>query len=340
MALSLSKCAWSLAMQRRQANNTSLLRAPGPAWQIGGPPHLTGATSLKFLSYNIQYGVGLDERYDLPRVVDVMREADVIALQEVERHWPVTKNDDQVAMIADLLPDHHWVYGPGFDVDADFRCEDGRLVNRRRQFGTMLLSRLPIAWSRLHLLPHRRTISPFNMQGQALEGMIRTPWGPVRVLSLHLSHIGVEERLSQLEFLMARHLATPFDGGAWCGTEDDDEEWMSDEPEPENPLSAIWMGDFNADPASAEYRFMVGRSPYYEMPLHVDGFVDTTHAGGHKPDTFISHIGPDGDGSMHQRRLDYCFVTGDLAPRVTRMWVDEAEEASDHKPVWTELDLG
>jgi len=295
---------------------------------------------LRFLSYNIQYGVGLDGRYDLPRVVEVMRGADVIALQEVARYWPrLGDDDDQVAMITELLPDYHWVYGPGFDVDADKRDEAGRPIHRRRQFGTMILSRLPIVWSRLLLLPHRRTITPFNMQGQALEGMIRTSWGPVRVLSLHLSHIGAEERLEQLQFLLARHRNTPFDGGAWCGYDDDDDSWTGMEAAPDNPIAAIWMGDFNATPDSAEYQLMVGRSPYYAMPLHADGFVDSTIAGGHGRDTFISHEGPDDDGSIRRRRLDYCFVTAELAPRVTKMQVDEAEGASDHKPVWTEIDL-
>ena len=46
-------------------------------------PHPAGDTALKFLSYNIQYGIGLDETYDLPRVAAVMQDADVIALQEV-----------------------------------------------------------------------------------------------------------------------------------------------------------------------------------------------------------------------------------------------------------------
>ena len=54
----------------------------------------------------------------------------------------------------------------------------------------MILSRLPIVWSRLHLLPMRRTVSPLNTQNAALECMIRTPAGPVRFLSLHLAHIG------------------------------------------------------------------------------------------------------------------------------------------------------
>ena len=294
---------------------------------------------MKFLSYNIQYGIGLDETYDLPRVAAVMQDADVIALQEVERHWSRTNDDDQVAILAGLLPDHHWVFGAGFDTDASYRDGDGRLVNKRRQFGCMLLSRLPIVWSRCHIWPHRRTVSPYNMQGQALEGMIRTPWGPIRVLSMHLSHIGAEERLSQIDFMLARHRDTPFDGGAWCGSDGDDDEWEEDGIAPENPVAAIWMGDFNATPDSQEYRRMTGHSPYYPIALHTDGFVDSTVAAGHDRNAFISHEGPDGDGSMHRRRLDYCFVGAELVPQVRKMWVDEDEIASDHKPVWTEIAL-
>lgn len=294
---------------------------------------------MKFLSYNIQYGVGLDGRYDLPRVARVMEGADVIALQEVERHWSRTDDDDQVARLAGLLPDFHWVYGPGFDTDASYRDGSGRLVNKRRQFGCMLMSRLPIAWSRCHIWPHRRTVTPYNMQGQALEGMIVTPWGPIRVLSLHLSHIGAEERLAQLDFMLERHRQTPWDGGAWCGCDRDDDEWEDGGIPPDNPMAAIWMGDFNATPDSEEYRRMTGHSPYYPLAVHADGFVDSTVAAGHRKDAFISHEGPDGEGSTHRRRLDYCFVGAELVDRVRTMTVDEAEGASDHKPVWTEIDL-
>ncbi|MBT5435915.1 MAG: endonuclease/exonuclease/phosphatase family protein [Alphaproteobacteria bacterium] len=292
---------------------------------------------MKFLSYNIQYGIGLDGRYDLSRCARVMQDADVIALQEVERHWPRTNNDDQAALLSQMLPDHHWVYGPGFDMDASQRDVKGRLVNRRRQFGCMLLSRLPIVWSRCHIWPHRRTVTPFNMQGQALEGMIRTAWGPLRVISLHLSHVSEQERLAQIEFLLVRHRETPFDGGVWCG--DEREDWANGEAAPDNPLSAIWMGDFNSTPDSTEYHRMVGSSPYHSGALHVDAFHDSTTLGGHQADAFTSHDGPDEDGSHRRRRLDYCFTTADLACRVRGMNIDEAEGASDHKPVWTELDL-
>ena len=130
---------------------------------------------MKFVSYNIQYGFGADGRYDLERVAKVVADADVIALQEVERQWQRSNEDDQPEILARLLPHHHAVYGPAFDMDASSRGADGRVVNRRRQFGTMLLSRFPILWSRLHLLPMRKVVRPLNTQNAALEGLIRTP---------------------------------------------------------------------------------------------------------------------------------------------------------------------
>ena len=42
---------------------------------------------MRFVSYNIQYGKGRDGRFDLARIADAVRAADVIALQEVERYW-------------------------------------------------------------------------------------------------------------------------------------------------------------------------------------------------------------------------------------------------------------
>ena len=167
---------------------------------------------MKLVSYNIQYGFGGDGRYDLTRAARVVEGADIIALQEVERHWRRTNDDDQPALLSALLPDYHWVYGPAFDMDASTRRNGGRLVNRRRQFGTMILSKLPIAWSRLHALPMRRMTRPLNTRNAALEAMIRTPAGPVRLLSLHLAHVGAQERLEQIDYLMDEHARAPREG--------------------------------------------------------------------------------------------------------------------------------
>jgi endonuclease/exonuclease/phosphatase family metal-dependent hydrolase len=37
--------------------------------------------------------------------------------------------------------------------------------------------------------------------------------------------------------------------------------------------------------------------------------------------------------------VDYCFVTADLADRVRGARIDGAAIASDHRPVWIDLDL-
>jgi len=106
---------------------------------------------VKVVTYNIQYGLGKDNRYDLARIAREIEDADVIALQEVERHWQRSGCIDSPAVLGIQLPEHHWVYGANLDMDASYRDAEGRLVNRRRQFGTMILSRLPIVSSRNHM---------------------------------------------------------------------------------------------------------------------------------------------------------------------------------------------
>ena len=79
---------------------------------------------MKFVTYNIQYGLGRNGRYDLERTARVVEGADVIALQEVERFWKRSGTVDQVAELSERLPDYHWVYAPGLDMDASYRDED------------------------------------------------------------------------------------------------------------------------------------------------------------------------------------------------------------------------
>ena len=88
---------------------------------------------MRFASYNIQYGLGRDGRYDIDRAARDIAHADVIALQEVERFWQRSGMIDEPAEIAARLPDHHWVFGANLDVDASFRDGSGRLVARHAQ---------------------------------------------------------------------------------------------------------------------------------------------------------------------------------------------------------------
>lgn len=288
---------------------------------------------MQLLSYNIQYGFGADGTYDLGRAARVMEGADIIALQEVERHWSRTGFDDQPALLEAMLPQYYAVYWPAFDMDAS-GVEGGRVVNRRRQFGTMILSRWPILWSRLHLLPMRRMVDPLNTQNPALEAMIDTPLGPVRVFSVHLAHVGVQERLEQIEFLLAHHGRVPLAGGPWSGMDDEPaRNWTEGLAEPACPQSAIWMGDFNSEPFSAEHRRITGDVPYHPGAVYAGGFVDAVARCGVRLHTHSKVIA----GEMRLRQLDHCFVTGNLAARVERAWTDPEQLASDHLPLWVQM---
>lgn len=289
---------------------------------------------MQLISYNMQYGYGADGRYDLSRVAGVIGGADIIALQEVERHWSRTNHDDQPAILERLLPGYYTVYGPAFDMDAS-RREGSRILNRRRQFGTMILSRWPILWSRLHLLPMRRMIEPLNTQNAALEAMIVTPLGPLRVLSVHLAHVGVEERLEQIDALLALHARTALAGPPWSGSDDDPaRNWTESQPEPPCPETAIWLGDFNSEPGSAEHARITGATPYHPGARYASGFTDAVAATGARFHTHEKVIA----GQRRLRQLDHCFVTNDLAPRLRRAWTDADEHASDHLPLWVEID--
>jgi endonuclease/exonuclease/phosphatase family metal-dependent hydrolase len=292
---------------------------------------------MKLVSYNIQYGFGSDGRYDLARAAKVVGGADIIALQEVERHWLRSNEDDQPEILSRLLPDYYWVYGPAFDMDASEKL-DGRVINRRRQFGTMLLSKLPIFWSRLHALPMRRTVRPLNTRNAALECMIRTPAGPVRFFSLHLAHIAAAERSEQIDYLLSEHRRASADGGPWSGLDDEPvRNWSNGQPEPESPLAAIWMGDFNFEPGSAEHKRIVGDTPYHRGAAYHGGFVDAV-AVAVKPASFHTHVKTI-DGAVRERRLDHCFVGGMFADRVRSIGADIGEVASDHFPLRIDIDL-
>ncbi len=281
---------------------------------------------MRLLTYNIQYGYGRDDRYDLTRVAEVLKSADIAACQEVDRHWSRTGHDDQPALLARMLPDHFTAYAPGFDMDASTPSDK----SRRRQFGPMILSRWPILWTRTHLLPLRRMLDPLNTQTCALEAVIAAPTGPLRIINLHLAHVGVDERLAQLDHL----LSLPYASGPWSGTDDEPtRNWTESQPEPAFPASTVWMGDFNMEPFSAEYLRLTGQTPYHPGARYADSLVDAVALTGAKLYTHEKIIA----GTSRLRQLDHVFVTPDLVPRVRSARSDAAEQGSDHFPLWVEL---
>ncbi len=289
---------------------------------------------MKFVSYNIQYGTGKDECIDLQRIADEIGDADVIALQEVERFNSKTGMTDQVAELADLFPEHYYAYGPGVDLDASIRNDQGKLINRRRQFGNMLLSKTPILSSRNHLLPKYGMVTPLALQRSALEGVIDGALGPMRVYSIHLGHAAAPERLRQVRYLLKVLRTAPREGGAWSG-KGASSHWTADGPEPAMPTSALLMGDFNLEPDSKEYELLVGAyDTKYGRLTKLDGLVDLWTHLGHSLNGSESKTCPDDEGDT---RIDYALATVDLAAKAVSMRVDQSAMGSDHHPIYMEF---
>ena len=74
-----------------------------------------------------------------------------------------------------MLGDYYWVYASGMNVDASYRGESGKLVNRRRQHGDMVLSRFPILSTRSWPLPTKGSITRHCMHTTLLEAVDRRP---------------------------------------------------------------------------------------------------------------------------------------------------------------------
>ncbi len=290
---------------------------------------------MKFVTYNIQYSKGKDSRYELERIAEAVRGADVIALQEVVRNMPDAPDKDQPARLAALLPDYYWIYGPPVDIDASERGADGRVINRRLQFGNMLLSRTPILSSRLILLPRMRTYDKHNQQCGALEGAVALPsGGALRIYDVHLNHLNGAERLAQIDYLLPRLLTIPQEGGALTGGA-----WR--EGLSETPMSEdfVVMGDCNLTPGSSEYASIVGEVDYfYGRRFVTQHLVDSWIQAGHAEDSGITWY-DESDDFKSGLRLDYGFVSAGLAAKVTSARIDNDAPGADHQPYWFDLDI-
>jgi endonuclease/exonuclease/phosphatase family metal-dependent hydrolase len=287
---------------------------------------------MKFVSYNVQYGIGMDGSFDPERIADTIRSADVIALQEITRGSPNNGSVDLVGRFADLLPDHFHVFGAPCDILLDTETVNGRRVERRFQFGNMILSRYPILSTRHFLLPRSRSFDKLNLQRGALEAVIDAPSGAIRAYSVHLDHVSPDERIEQIRYLKERVLNFAAEGGSLTAAAGDGFPVL---PLPED---FVVMGDFNMVPGSDEYIAAVGRPDrYYGRSLRANQFVDALDHVGALSEESYSWAEPPGEGTVRMH-LDYGFINAGLAPRLRSASVDNTVLGSDHFPVWLDIE--
>ncbi|RWL74814.1 MAG: EEP domain-containing protein [Mesorhizobium sp.] len=286
---------------------------------------------MKIVTYNIQYGIGLDGKYDVGRIADAVRGADVIALQEVTRNNPRNGGRDMVAEISEALPEYFAAYASNFEVNIGSRLENGRAISTSFQLGNMVLSTTPIHLSRNLLLPRSRSLETMNFQRGALEALIETPLGFIRFYSTHLDHRSPVERQGQIRFLRQRLLNYALEGGGLSGIP---EIGLPDLPYPE---AFIVMGDFNMLPGSSEYVELAGRPDHeFGMPLTADLAVDVAQR--LAVADLVTWVDPERptDKSRH-KCIDYIFTSASLARSLQRLWSDRVAVGSDHLPLWAEL---
>ncbi|KQV13813.1 hypothetical protein ASC99_32850 [Kitasatospora sp. Root107] len=173
--------------------------------------------NLDVLSFNIRHGLGTDGVLDLDRTARVIRSsgADVIGLQEVDRHFGERSDwGDQATALAELLG-YHLAFGANIDLDPP---APGR---PRIQYGTAVLSRHPIVrWDNTHLFR-----SPDEEQRGLLHAEIDVYGVAVHVYTAHLELFSETDRVQQAEQVVELIGATG---------------------------PAVLLGDFNATPRTAE----------------------------------------------------------------------------------------
>ena len=265
------------------------------------------------LTWNIQCGLGCDGVFDLARIARVARamgDSDVLCLQEVSRHDPVFGDGaDQVAELQALFPEYEVFFGAGLD-----RLGEGRA---RREFGNLLLSRLKVAQVFRHLLPQPADGGIKHMQRQAIEAVVETPAGPLRVVTTHLEYYSAAHRAAQIDRLRAlqaeveRNEASPAKPAR-----------SPYDPVP-RPAALVLCGDLNFLPHEDEYRQL------FAPPL-ADAWRIARGDEPHPPSTGLFDRR---QWAMGGHCRDYFAVTPDVASRIASIEMDAATDASDHQPL-------
>lgn len=143
---------------------------------------------MRVLSYNIHKGVGgRDRRYRFERIIRVIEEteADLICLQEVDRHVKRTRHDDQPKLLLEAFPSAGHLY----QINVRHKSGTGG-------YGNLVLSRWPF------LTHHQVSIRHNNRKPRGAQlAVVATPEGPFQLVHWHLG-LAERERHWQVRHLL------------------------------------------------------------------------------------------------------------------------------------------
>jgi endonuclease/exonuclease/phosphatase family metal-dependent hydrolase len=284
---------------------------------------------VKLVSWNVQWGRDADGRVDLGRTIDAAKrlaDFDVICMQEITRGFgvlPGAPGPDQVAEIEAALPG----YAVHYAIGADLPSLDGS--PRRRQFGNALATRLPVSLVIRHTLPWPADADAPSMQRVALEAIVLTDGGPLRIVTTHLEFYSPMQRLAQVDELRRLHQEAAGHAAHPAPAENATGPFAPSL----RPVSAIVCGDFNSAFDSPAYRRFI--EPLAGVPGFIDAWT-TLHPGQTPP--YTAGIYDTAQWSEGPLTCDFVFVTEDLRDRLRRCEIDGATRASDHQPLVLEVD--
>lgn len=240
------------------------------------------AVPATVMSFNIHHGVGLDGQLRLDRIAGVIREAgaDIVGLQEVDRFYGERSGfRDQAKELADKLG-YHYAYGANLDLPP----AEGRTENR--QYGTAILSKYPI------LRSENVFLSSFGQEQRGvLHAVVNVRGIHINVYNTHLG-LDVQGRLAQAREIIDLAASAP------AGP-------------------ALLLGDFNAEPDSAEVGVLLNSGLFANSFQGVD-------------DAFTFPV------RNPSATIDYILISPGIrieGPRVIRT------EASDHLPIAVDITL-
>ena len=303
-----------LVLLRRQAaggDRSEFHRAAGTDHRAGRSDRRRQVDGACAAAPGVRSAVGRDQdrRHGHPRHQACRRFAATSAWCSRRRllfNRPIARNFarnggvDMVEGLAALLPDYFHAFGPAMDLDFGATDKAGRPLNKRFQFGNMVLSRWPIVASRNLLLPRTLRLTRGNLQRSALEALVMAPLGADQDL-FRPSRPRQRHRARSCRSAISRSASLPMRARAARSPARPNTAF----PNRRARKRSSCMGDFNMDRCSPEYVLMTGEQRC-RGEAGADHPVDVYSLGDGLPDGAVSWV--DDAKPETNRLIDFAFV--------------------------------